>query len=898
MKTLEYSVIIKVDNLSNLEHTLNSIKIQKYNLNNIEILIIDLSDSKNEIFKNIKFNKLNIKYFDCKENNYISTLNNVISLCNGNYINIIDNNNYYNDNDVFSKLDNIKNKSKSKIIAIHSLYFDIDEQKSSSYKMQPKDTNEISLLENPFDICLNLNSYFISKDIYNEVLYDSSFDCEYKYKFIIDLFRKYTKYYYLHDISISTYTPFETNTSKNSIQYEKSWYIKSLDNFLNYLKNEVTLPLYIQNILLYTVYSKINCNVYDRNKRVLTKDEAIIFFDRAVKLSKYIDNEILIRYLPDEEGFNYNYNFKMQRWIRYYLFKKKMSLPETVYIEDNKIVLEYIKDGKKLKYYNNDIKSEVVNVYAINYKDGKLVFDCSTSLGDILDDNQFEIIIKHNNKIIKATRSYFYPLLKVFGKTIKEKYCFNFSIDITNPNGKIEALALINNQQLTLNFSYAKVAARLCNSQYSFWHYKNFVLYNKIKYIEIKKAKKLNLVLSEIKFDSSLFKNEKNKKRVVKLVGLRMLYYMTKPFYKNVWLTWDKLYKAGDNGEYMYQYLLNKNKNIYYFIKKDSPDYKRLKSQNKKRCVVFNSLKAKLLSLHSQVILDTHANVISYCGFDGISRNFACGLFNPEIICIQHGLTIQKIAQYQNRLFDNIKHYCCASQFEIDNMSHPFYDYDKSQMTITGLARYDGLKSRQEKIILITPTWRRNVVNSSVAYIKKKHNNNFKNSDYFTIYNSLINNKELIECAKKEGYKIIYLLHPAMSGQFQDFTRNDYVEIVAATSNMNYEDILTRSSLMVTDYSGVQFDFAYQRKALIYYHPDKLPPHYDDGGLEYETMGFGPICKTEQQVVKELCENMKNGCIIKDKYRQRANQFFKFSDFNNCERILNVVDNYLHDIHS
>ena len=160
----------------------------------------------------------------------------------------------------------------------------------------------------------------------------------------------------------------------------------------------------------------------------------------------------------------------------------------------------------------------------------------------------------------------------------------------------------------------------------------------------------------------------------------------------------------------------------------------------------------------------------------------------------------------------------------------------------------------------------------------------------------MINNKKLIECAKKTGYKIIYLLHPAMSGQLEDFTRNDFVDIIPATGNINYEDILTRSSLMVTDYSGVQFDFAYQRKVLVYYHPDALPPHYDAGGLDYETMGFGPICKNEEQIVDELCENMKNKCKIKDEYKRRADDFFAYDDFDNCKRILNQIDKYLESI--
>lgn len=82
-------------------------------------------------------------------------------------------------------------------------------------------------------------------------------------------------------------------------------------------------------------------------------------------------------------------------------------------------------------------------------------------------------------------------------------------------------------------------------------------------------------------------------------------------------------------------------------------------------------------------------------------------------------------------------------------------------------------------------------------------------------------------------------MHPAVSSQLEDFDRNDYVELIPAASDMNYEKILTESSLMVTDYSGVQFDFAYQRKPLLYYHPASLPPHYEQSkAYQYDKDAF------------------------------------------------------------
>ena len=156
-------------------------------------------------------------------------------------------------------------------------------------------------------------------------------------------------------------------------------------------------------------------------------------------------------------------------------------------------------------------------------------------------------------------------------------------------------------------------------------------------------------------------------------------------------------------------------------------------------------------------------------------------------------------------------------------------------------------------------------------------------------YNGLINAEKFIEHAKKNGYKIVYLLHPAMSSQLQDFEQHDGVEVVAATSDISYEKILTESSLMVTDYSGVQFDFAYMKKPLVYYHPEVLPPQYEEGGLIYETMGFGPICVNHEQIVDTLCKYMDNNCEMEPMYKERVEDFFEYDDHNNCERIYEKV---------
>jgi CDP-glycerol glycerophosphotransferase (TagB/SpsB family) len=166
----------------------------------------------------------------------------------------------------------------------------------------------------------------------------------------------------------------------------------------------------------------------------------------------------------------------------------------------------------------------------------------------------------------------------------------------------------------------------------------------------------------------------------------------------------------------------------------------------------------------------------------------------------------------------------------------------------------------------------------------RPYNPGFRETEYYRVFQSLLEDEQLTETAKRTGYRIIYLLHPVISAQKEDFHPGEGVELVSALES-NYEQLLTESSLMVTDYSGVQFDFACMRKPVVYFHPPSLPPHYEEGGFCYETQGFGEICQTQEELVSLLCAYMETGCALKDDYRSREDTFFAFADQENCERI-------------
>ena len=160
--------------------------------------------------------------------------------------------------------------------------------------------------------------------------------------------------------------------------------------------------------------------------------------------------------------------------------------------------------------------------------------------------------------------------------------------------------------------------------------------------------------------------------------------------------------------------------------------------------------------------------------------------------------------------------------------------------------------------------------------------------------NSLINNKKLFEVLDKYGYRIRFVPHPNLLDQIEDFEINDkYIDLIS--EKVDYQKEFCENKVMVTDRSSVFFDFAYLKKPLIYYQPDNeeffKAQIYDKGYFEFDKMGFGPLIEEEDKLVDEIAEIIKKDCKIEKKYEKRIDDFFKYNDTKNCERVIEAIKN-------
>jgi len=812
------------------------------------------------------------------------------------------------------------------------------------YEMSPSVSGsggyqEISLNREPEKLNLFFHSYFIRcyliKSRERTMWFRPQLRDDAAMEMLLNLLAEFRNYVYLPRVKVNYSEQLEDNTSAFVNQHYEWWYSESLKSWMipfaeKWEAHDYPLRVPMRIALLYLVFARFRCNYNDRDKKVLQGEKLEEFRKLTGKLLRYIDNELIWKKPPER-------TFAIPRTMRVLFLKLKAEQADCtsdfVVHGDRLLLWNHRRDSSEgmetkkeigrsettftitrdgnaipvLKWAYGDtalttvcmVENEHVILNVIHYKNGNLEIDGTFSIGDFLPHDKICLKAIKDSEEFPVRFSEVYGHNKVFGVTYNRKYHFEVTIPVftIRESFKVIFAADINGRQIQVEIRSGSVYAHVrhdISGQY--WRFSDDWC------LEVKDKKEL--VISridderagemEMRFRTALESRKKTEEAVISALRIRRNYFERKALFRGrrIWITFDKLYKAGDNGEYTYDYIAAQKDGIeiYYLIKRESPDYERMKSKGAK-LLVWGEEETLITALYAEAILTTHANVISYLGFEKAQMPYLCDLFHPVNICIQHGLTVQNIAQFQNRIFDDLQLYLCASPNEIANLSRPIYGFtDRSALKLTGLARYDGLRNKDKHQILITPTWRRSIANSNVAHMKKGHNEFFKQSEYYRIYNRLINDSRLIQCAKKTGYRIIYLLHPAASAQIEDFDKNEYVELIPAASDMNYEKILTESSLMVTDYSGVQFDFAYMRKPVLYYHPRELPPHYEESqAYVYETMAFGPLIDRHEELVDTLCRYMKNHCVMRPEYAERADKFFNFRDNDNCERIYKAV---------
>lgn len=722
---------------------------------------------------------------------------------------------------------------------------------------------------------------------------DPALGLEAERDFMLRLMAKAMKTCFLPYATLTAYEYEEHDNTFYRGLYMREWYFESITDFWMPFLQEMkvtygSIPVFIQYNFMYSIMARFNGNMDNKNKHVIEEGHGEEYLELIGQALRLIEENIMLNRNKVVDCITGD----TMKWVYGILRNGKAYKFERFFLA-GKI---YYGIGDTLF---NSLMSLSTNILFINYRDGMLEID--GTVHPILYSMVDEVYFRYNNKKYKIRYTERYGLTKAFGAAICKRHSFHLSIPVKDKSeSELFCEAAIGNQLEPINIRYPSHFSRVCNafgsSHWVFGDNREYMMTAERKGIIIRKVNKRQKFIKELKLlKDMLMKNNYTRKYAL----LRVLYFICRPFMtrKPIWMYIDKIYKGGDSSEYLYKYASAKNsKDIkhYYLVDKKSTDYKRLKKEGYKP-LVRDSLKHRLIFLYADMMVISNSTVYAFNGYTLTNSSYIRDLTHFHVCCVQHGMSVQKIAIAQNRLRDNTRLYFCASKYEIENLSRPVYDYvGYDALKLTGVPRYDGLKDRAKKQIMISPTWRMQAampVRTSESE-QRDYNPLFKESEYFKVFNALINDKRLIDAAEKYGYRIKYVLHPIVSSQVDDFDKNDFVDIVPAVGDMSYEDMFCESSLMVTDFSGIQFDFAYMRKPLVYLHHKDIPQHYEEGTFHYDTMAFGEICHDNDELIDTLIEYMQNDCKMKPEYVERADDFFYYRDHNNCERIYKEMIDY------
>lgn len=855
-----------------LEEAIDSIMNQSFDFSDIELILVDDGSTDNSKDICLRYQKLypdNVKYVYQENQGQAVARNNGLTLAEGKYINFLDSDDKFS-KETFENVFNFfeDNYDEVDVVSVPLIFFDRqDGEHTLNYKYESTRVVDLSV---DFDyIQLSASSAFIKRDSIGSLNLDSNLLQSEDAVFLNKILLKKMKLGVVKDAAYFYRKRFTANSTIDSAINDKRYYFPRFDRYfkelINYSLNKCGyVPKFIQFTLMYDLQWMFRIDEVDD---VLSSEEINCLYENVYDVLQYIDDEII----------------QSQRNIN-------ESIKRSVFIFKNKDLKFDICDGNGYVWAGNR------NIDQLNYH--KLYLDSVELKNGVLtilgffksffrdEDIQIDAIKVHNgNESIFTAKSVSYPFRdrKIIGKLFDPSYNFEINIPLEKEeNSQIKIKVKYKDVEVYLELISQRFVNISENSNY--FKKEDYIVKfenNSFKVKNYSFTKLLNLERETIKKLESL--NDANLKDIIKL---RKSYLKRFLFNKNkkIWLFMDRQDFADDNGEVLYKYALNQKDNIkkYFVISKDSKDYSRIKKM--KNVIEFGSKKHKLLYLFADKIISSHPDEFVLNPFwEDDGYDYIKGLITSEKYFLQHGVASMDISSWLHRFDKHLSLLVASSKYEYDSFFKYHYNFPKEVVQLTGLPRYDALENKEDnKQIVIMPSWRRILNGMSLE--------EFKFSNYYKTFNSLLSNEKFINLAKERNYDILFKPHLNVLKYLETFNFDDYVKI---DKNSRYRDIFNESSLLITDYSSVIFDFAYLKKPIIHYHFDDENYHFDleDSYFDYHTMGFGKVVSQEEELVDEIQRILLNDCKMDEAYKKRVDDFFEFNDRNNCKRVYDFILN-------
>jgi len=361
-----------------------------------------------------------------------------------------------------------------------------------------------------------------------------------------------------------------------------------------------------------------------------------------------------------------------------------------------------------------------------------------------------------------------------------------------------------------------------------------------------------------------------------------------------LWIFSDRPDRADDNARALFEYACSERTGpdapqYVFAVSRNSPDFAAL--SNTGRCVDINGIWYKVLFLASDMIISAYRTPVQRRPFPKDTAEFLKWFFafRYRFGFIKHGVNPYNMAAELGRHYINARIVTATTRGEYMENIGALYGYTRREVKLCGLARYDKLYDDQKMFITFMPTWRSYLTLGAGTNMLDAQNP-FAESDFCKYYKAVLGDDAFVDECRSLGYKIRLMIHPNMMTAVDDLGVSASVELVYP--GVRYRDVFATSSIIVTDYSSVAFDMAYLKKPVVYYQFDEkefFSRQYKLGFFEWRRDGFGEVETSAEALKERVIEYLKNGCKMKPTYRKRVDDFFAFTDKNNCKRIYEAI---------
>lgn len=842
----QVSIIIPIYNGEKyLQRCITSIMDQTYPFEKIQVILINNNsvDDSAKICAGFAYEFENIHFYSEKEQGVSNARNTGIEHAEGKYIMFLDADDYISSHTVENVLSFFeKNADKVDLVTYHETRLEqgkkIKEhiryrflEKTGIYSLD----ENIYLLQVRLNICVK-NNFLLRFDPSLTFQEDQKFCAEFLMNQTNIGYVKEAEYFYeVHNGGL-------VEKHNGPIQYFESGTKLFEDIFAKF----ESVPEYFQALFFHDCMWKFKSNrfwPFHYKESEFAEAKA-----RIKSLLKSVEDSVIMQY-PDIDIYEKLYWLRMkQDNITPIITEGAISLirrNQVLYTRNSvEIILKKIRIDKKI-FVRGFVKSTVFS------------FGAEPQLSVIVNDKQKDIEVRDcaaGYYKVKEKTNIFYGFQ--IEETLEDelRICFRLKI-----NGILQKIVFYN--MPTIAFDSQK--SEYLTAEYLVNEEKDTIYLRKMKGEAFEKA-----LVKELSQDEDVtLKN-------IKLNALRNKQ-------EKIWLYTDSPSVLYDNGllQFMHDVKIQDGIRRYYVMTNPEIQNVQIDNLDSNQIVSYGSSKHISLFFRAEKLLTSFSDEEVIWPFNNEKYMKSLrGLFNAEIIYLQHGVLHAHLPWYYSKYTSMVDKVVVSTKFEIANFVKN-YDYRQSELIEAGMPRYDFLNREQDNTgnILFAPSWRSYLVGTDaemstrrVAAIDK-----IVHSSYIEGIEELLNDEKLEAYLGKNNLFIDVKMHP----EFYRTYGNDILTLKSEHVRVADENVdMNNYALLITDFSSLLYDFVYMNKPIIYYIPDldeflSGMNHYRELDIPLEE-GMGFFSDDAQCIVDYLEKHYSQRFRVEDKYSDKYDDFY------------------------